>query len=327
MAVKVRPAQPEDVGMGRQVTQFVALVLGIVVVSALAPAAAAAAPPQGGKPGYFVSHCTFSHRLADDPIVVPGVPGGSHAHDFFGNESTDALSTTPSLQSAATSCLRPEDKSAYWVPTLFMRGRVVDPIAMRAYYRFAGSPSRVSPFPTGLRVVAGSAKAASEQSTAVTSWLCKGANRHGVAADPGPSCHEGERLRLRVLFPSCWDGKNLDSPDHRSHMAYAERGICPSTHAVSVPRLILEVSYRIRGGIGLSLASGAITTAHADFFNAWDPDTQRGLVQWCLREGRPCDESPSVAPTEPPTIKAVPSSPSVCRLATGHKRWYMTMPS
>lgn len=39
-------------------------------------------------------------------------------------------------------------------------------------------------------------------------------------------------------FPTCWDGVNLDSPDHRSHVAYPESGTlesggrCPSTHPV-----------------------------------------------------------------------------------------------
>ena len=28
-------------------------------------------------------------------------------------------------------------------------------------------------------------------------------------------------LELHVLFPDCWDGKRLDSPDHQSHMAYS----------------------------------------------------------------------------------------------------------
>ena len=27
-------------------------------------------------------------------------------------------------------------------------------------------------------------------------------------------------LRAEVTFPSCWDGLNLDSADHKSHMAY-----------------------------------------------------------------------------------------------------------
>ena len=35
---------------------------------------------------------------------------------------------------------------------------------------------------------------------------------------PNTSCANG--LRAQVYFPSCWDGKNLDSDDHQSHMAY-----------------------------------------------------------------------------------------------------------
>jgi hypothetical protein len=28
-------------------------------------------------------------------------------------------------------------------------------------------------------------------------------------------------LQLDVIFPDCWDGRHLDSPDHKSHMAYS----------------------------------------------------------------------------------------------------------
>jgi hypothetical protein len=39
-----------------------------------------------------------------------------------------------------------------------------------------------------------------------------------------------------MLVISCWDGKNLDSPDHQSHMyntvndAFANSGECPASH-------------------------------------------------------------------------------------------------
>lgn len=29
------------------------------------------------------------------------------------------------------------------------------------------------------------------------------------------------KLRSQVFLPSCWDGKNLDSPDHKSHVSGA----------------------------------------------------------------------------------------------------------
>ena len=45
----------------------------------------------------------------------------------------------------------------------------------------------------------------------------------------------------------CWDGKNLDSPDHVSHVSYPASGTfenngpCPSTHPVKLPQLMFEV--------------------------------------------------------------------------------------
>jgi len=52
---------------------------------------------------------------------------------------------------------------------------------------------------------------------------------------------------------SCWDGKSLDSPDHKTHIAYPVAGppgfdpsrfTCPDTHPVKIPQLMLEVRYR-----------------------------------------------------------------------------------
>jgi hypothetical protein len=39
-----------------------------------------------------------------------------------------------------------------------------------------------------------------------------------------PTCPGSSYLSAKITFPGCWDGKNLDSPDHRSHMAYPVRG-------------------------------------------------------------------------------------------------------
>ena len=41
-------------------------------------------------------------------------------------------------------------------------------------------------------------------------------------------------MRAQVYFPSCWDGVNLDSPDHKSHVSYPiglyNDGACPPSH-------------------------------------------------------------------------------------------------
>ena len=47
-----------------------------------------------------------------------------------------------------------------------------------------------------------------------------------------------------MFFPSCWDGKNLDSPDHKSHMSYPNGafndGTCPPSHPVHLISLFYE---------------------------------------------------------------------------------------
>jgi hypothetical protein len=61
-------------------------------------------------------------------------------------------------------------------------------------------------------------------------------------------------LFLRVTIPdsdnSCWDGKNLDTPNHQDHVAYPTTGpadflslggACPSTHPIRIPQLMYEV--------------------------------------------------------------------------------------
>ena len=57
-----------------------------------------------GPIGEFVAFCDFSHRLHEDPIVFPGQPHASHSHDFFGNITADAHSTTESVLAGGTTC-------------------------------------------------------------------------------------------------------------------------------------------------------------------------------------------------------------------------------
>jgi hypothetical protein len=67
---------------------------------------------------------------------------------------------------------------------------------------------------------------------------------------PTAACPAGIMASLR--FPTCWDGKNLDSPDHMAHMSYPESGTfesggaCPSTHPVNVPQLMYETIWDTR---------------------------------------------------------------------------------
>jgi hypothetical protein len=61
-------------------------------------------------------------------------------------------------------------------------------------------------------------------------------------AFPKSTCGGG--WRVTVTFPSCWDGKNTDSPDHKSHVAYPASGTfesggpCPASHPVKIPQVM-----------------------------------------------------------------------------------------
>jgi hypothetical protein len=67
---------------------------------------------------------------------------------------------------------------------------------------------------------------------------------------PEHMCPEG--ILTTLYFPPCWDGVNLDSPDHYAHVAwptdgdYDEGAPCPSTHPVKIPQVVLEIRWDTR---------------------------------------------------------------------------------
>ena len=55
------------------------------------------------------------------------------------------------------------------------------------------------------------------------------------------NCKDG--LRLELMFPSCWNGKDTQADDHKSHVAYPDQvmnGNCPDSHPVRLPGLLFE---------------------------------------------------------------------------------------
>jgi hypothetical protein len=224
------------------------------------------------------SVCLYSHSSMDDPIVHPGVPGAAHQHDFFGNVSTDAFSTAESLAAADSTCRLKTDASAYWAPALYADDVAVTPIKARAYY-VRKVDAKVSPPPLGLRIVAGGQK--NVRFTCIVDAMPQRLG-HMVRG-----CGDG-RFAIGIRFPDCWNGVDLDSADHRSHMAYSDRGACPATHPVALAGLRLYITYPSPSEDALlTLASGDLTSAHADFFNAWHPEMVGELTNFCLNGRRP----------------------------------------
>ena len=193
---------------------------------------------------------------------------------------------------------------------VFQNGVEVRPEKAQVYDILIGT-TEMRAFPAGLRMIAGDAHAVRPQSTKIVYWTCGGrAVQTRPSATPPEHCgvlpglrarvRIGNRtsviqmrsksfLELHVVFPDCWDGKHLDSADHKSHMAYSRLYVCPASHPVKVPRIRLSIRYPIRSGTNVTLASGGQLSGHADFFNAWDERALTRLVDDCFH-GRPCNE-------------------------------------
>lgn len=214
----------------------------------------------------------------DDPIVFPGQPGAAHLHDFFGNTSTDAFSTAESLAAGSTTCRLQTDRSAYWVPALYADGVAVTPIKARAYY-VRKVEAKVQTAPVGLRIIAGGPK--------YVRFTCIVEAMPQKLGHMARGCGSG-RFAIGIRFPECWNGVDLDSADHRSHMAYVVNDACPATHPVPVAGLRLYIAYPSPAEDALlTLSSGDLDSAHADFFNAWDPELSTELMNFCLNGRRP----------------------------------------
>ena len=266
----------------------VAVWLGIVAHTSEA-AGPTAAPNMRALQGVnFVGSCMFSHMNMDDPIVYPRKAGASHDHSFVGNTSTNAFSTVRSLRTASSTCKRDGETAAYWMPTLLLNGQMIAPRGATIYYR-RKTVAPLSAFPAGFKLIAGDRHATSPQGMQITYWNCGAASAIPASGDV-PTCPNTHResLRLHVNFPSCWDGRHLNSANHQSHMAYAVRGNCPASHPAALPAISLIFRYPITGGSGVTLASGGQYSAHADFFNAWNQGALNGLVNGCLNALRHC---------------------------------------
>jgi hypothetical protein len=243
----------------------------------------------------FHASCAANHHLSDDPIVFPGQSGASHNHTFMGNTTTDANSTLESLKAGTTNCDPAGDKSAYWIPTLYANGKVVDPAStVTVYY---GSrlkdPSKTQPFPEGFRMIAGDAKkqvdTADKQGNHF--WCAGIGGEVGRTADGlMPICAPTANLNYQLVFADCWDGVHLDSPDHKSHVSNGENGGCPAAFPVPIPNVSFVIAWpQGMDTTNVTLSSGTTFSMHGDFFNAWDPAALAARVRTCINQSAKCN--------------------------------------
>ncbi len=249
--------------------------------------------------GAFRIVCDFSHMAPDDPIVFAGQPGRSHLHAFFGNTAVNAYSTSQSIaQTGSSSCHGGTvNRTGYWVPAVIdtRTGASVRPTASMFYYKpgYDGVPAAtIQPLPAGLRMIAGDPANSARPSNRVRFSCHQNSNWVGSSL---VNCPAGDDLVLSIEFPQCWDGVNLDSPDHKSHMSYAHNG-CPASHPVALPLITFNIHVPVtepnqvtHWRLSSDNYSGpAGYSMHGDWWNGWKPSVMDTWIQHCIHEGLDC---------------------------------------
>jgi Domain of unknown function (DUF1996) len=241
--------------------------------------------------------CLYSHEANDDPILQPGRPGESMAHDFFGNMSTSATSTASGLVGGSTSCTTSVDASAYWTPVLYQNGVAITPERNLIYWSgLQGQDPMVTAPPAGLEMIAGDESATSPQSTKVIDWRCAEQTPTPTpqpVSDTPVNCAGTNGIELRITFPSCWNGTSLSGADQTYVVYPGTAGVCPSGHPVRIPTVIFHIVYPITSAAGLTLSmgpgqQGSTDTAHGDFINGWNQGVLSGLISGCAGSTHAC---------------------------------------
>ncbi|KAK0470163.1 WSC domain-containing protein [Desarmillaria tabescens] len=251
-----------------------------------------------------------------DPILSPGAVS-SHSHYVLGGSNFRQTTDTASLRSSeCTTTPIAEDKSSYWYPNLYFEwangsfssltgGNVMCVI----YYLFDddAAEKNVTAFPDDFRMISGTPtlrtyNASSYAQQAVT-FLCLDFTGTTTKFNsiPPQACASG--IRAQINFPSCWDGVNTDSTDHKSHVAFLsggpDSGTCEDPNfPVRLPRIFLEVywssgefdSFRDQAKNStqpfvFSFGDPTGYGYHADFINGWDDGALQKAVDNCH-----CDE-------------------------------------
>lgn len=283
--------------------------------------------------------CKPGQLLRDDPVVYPGQAGASHLHQFWGNTGANANSNYQSLRTTGQSTCdnRGTDtavnRSAYWTPAMLDgAGNVVKPDFINTYYKqlphsqCSTPPSDTSmgicvDIPNGLRFVFGYNMANGKGGpldltsqdhyvmwfecwndlTGTPNATAKG-QFHSIAEVVNAGCPANAVLVMQGVIPICWDGKNLDSPDHRSHIAQLRGDVvpvrCPDDHPYVLPSLQMRLHYTtdanfVAGKWHLSSDEMAPNmpaggTFHMDYFEAWSPTVKDAWFRNCIDKHLTC---------------------------------------
>jgi hypothetical protein len=266
------------------------------------------------KDGSFRIVCAPSHMNKDDPLVYPGQKDRAHHHTYYGNTNVKFDTNLDTLSTVGNSTCNGGimNRSAYWHPTMIdsRDGSPVLPDGGAIFYyksSYGIATSLIKPPPKGLRMIAGNMHATNSAEAQATKFVCINIARQDSNGMPWqktiPNCGTDTYMQMVVEFPNCWDGKNLDSPNHKDHMAYSGifngKWSCPTSHPVLIPLISLNLNYKVHYTGQMSkwrLSSDNYTytgtnagySGHADWVNGWSDGFTDTFVKFCLNATKDC---------------------------------------
>ncbi|KAI1633367.1 hypothetical protein F4809DRAFT_655210 [Biscogniauxia mediterranea] len=295
-----------------------------------------------------------------DPIMNEGQVS-SHCHTVMGSNAFNFTMDYDLTQKATCStCKVVEDLSSYWVPNLYYlaeNGSFIDVKQSGGaliYYLQRTDENDPNPeegliaFPKDFRMIAGDMNNRNNSDSLeqrAVSFACLGHDGPATPELPDQNCPNG--LRTQLVFPSCWDGVNLDTPDHKSHMAYPsgmDTGFCPQSHPKRFITIFYEVTWNVDafkdmwyGDKHPFVFSNGDPTGygyHGDFVNGWDiPTLQKGIdectddsgvVERCgafhFREDDAMAACKTLARVDEPVAGALPALPGCNPVQPGPER-------
>ncbi|MFF4013818.1 DUF1996 domain-containing protein [Streptomyces sp. NPDC001843] len=243
-------------------------------------------PQAGGNAskGTFTTKCGVNankNHNTDNVIVAPGVANGAHhLHDYVGNQKVNAFSSNQTFLQGGTSCQNKNDLSSYYWPVVRIQdgtqdfdqnkdgggkegnvGKILTPV--QAEIKYVGNPqSKVVAMPQFLRIITGDAKTTTNGlGNANAHWSCTGFENKVQLTTQYPICPKGSQVVRTFAFQSCWDGKNIDSANHRTHVAFADpaSGRCGNGFK-AIPQLTMRLVYNINPP---TVQNGVVKNAYA----------------------------------------------------------------
>lgn len=268
-------------------------------------------------------------HLRTDPVISQSCLS-NHVHTFYGPPKIhpsvtfeELRSTSDTTPHGATSGNLLENQSLYWHPTFYRvqddgTREIMEPDWTTVYYAFNKGETKA--FPEGFRMIGGPpdglkltcySKQYAEYKDVGKKIVYNGTaypdtdkdtsyndtdkytDKYGTTNQdenhfPSDSCEE---LAASLVFPTCWDGVNLDSDSHRSHVAYA-MGLesaslgtfggsdfyCPDSHPILLPQIQLFLRFVNYSGGAHELSNGDGGDWHADYIMGWEESVLQDIL-------------------------------------------------